>query len=145
MRIVFNYVKDSDSKWFDLIKTITKIMKTAAKKFFAACEEHEKIYESYFNTIPLEIRFSARMGKATIAQASYYTLSGTLGTKTKQIIGLELSFTHVLKRYSKARLKELVIHEMAHIIDYLIRLNSNHDEPWKRINRLMGGDPTTTV
>jgi len=94
-----------------------------------------------------------------LARKAYREVKITMSSKMRRSAGLALSGilmqnipTNPEIRLSKIIFEkitdeekfETVSHEFAHIVDYYIRQNSNHDEMWQTLHRAMGGNSLRT-
>lgn len=108
--------------------TIARLLETdmdqSIKKFLEIVAMNVKIVESN------------RMTKAAgQAKAMIYR-------NTRQVVleSLTLSLsTKLLSRATKEEVNETILHELAHLIDYVIRGTSNHDAHWLFIVKALGG------
>lgn len=61
------------------------------------------------------------------------------------VFSIDLKFSTCLINKPPRILYETVSHEIAHGIDYLMRGDSFHDEPWRKIHRMLGGSGRTFI
>lgn len=50
-----------------------------------------------------------------------------------------------VKKSSQAKVEEVILHEIAHCLDYMIRGNSFHDDFWRRIAKEIGCSGDTVI
>lgn len=112
-----------------LKKAIKKFVKNAGPGYRTAIRELEKI--------PIELTISRRLKNT-------YGIANT-ETKYKKVKTLLITLTHEIDTYSPKLIYQIVSHELAHCIDFIVRGDSFHDEPWKKIHRIMGGEATTFI
>lgn len=138
MKILFNCHNLKEIKDISLLQRVLTIIQQTLTRFFKHCTKDERALKSWFLKIPLEIHFSRRMGRNMLANATYICKNG-IAKNIVQIKCLKLTISRTASKNSKKKFRDIIIHEIAHLIDYLIRFNSFHDEPWRRLCHLMGG------
>lgn len=52
---------------------------------------------------------------------------------------------HYVQYHNEEQVRDLILHEIAHALDYLIRGESFHDDFWKEIFKKIGGSGSTLV
>jgi len=62
---------------------------------------------------------------------------------TKEV--LEVRFSHVIGTFPKPEFEDVILHEIAHMIDVKTRGYSAHDHVWKQIAKRIGAEPTRTT
>lgn len=134
------FIIDGNSDYVNLEIKLMKVAQRAINKFFKNCGND---YLPHFNKI-LEIPTSICITEnfRRCCGEAFYT--GKVNCPNS-ITELHMTFTHKIERYNKAHTYEIVSHELAHCIDFLIRGDSFHDEPWREIHRLMGGTGETFI
>lgn len=138
MKIQFNCNTLNDVKDIVLLQRVASIIRQSLIRFFKNCTVQERTYEFWFSHIPLEIQFSRKMGKATHATAKYFS-SNKIVKDISHIKFLRLSISRTAFKNGRKKFRDIIIHEIAHLLDYLMRFDSFHDEPWRRLCHLMGG------
>jgi hypothetical protein len=109
----------------------------AEKKFLKNCgPEYDEHLKKIKNT-PIYMNTSEKL----IATYGIATRSDL----TAKIFELSITLTHKIGDYKRPLIYEIVSHELAHCIDFIIRGESFHDEEWRKIHRLMGGTGETGI
>jgi predicted SprT family Zn-dependent metalloprotease len=70
--------------------------------------------------------------KAAVASMTTNKVTGV------RVLKMELGLA-ILNRVTPEQQFEIVSHELAHLLDFALRGDSNHDGVWKRIHKSMGG------
>lgn len=134
------FIIDGNSDYVNLEVKLMKVAERAIRKFLKNCDESYIKYIDRIYTVPVNIRITENFRRC--CGEAFYTGSGKSAEKVEE---LHMTFTHKIARYNKAHIYEIVSHELAHCIDFLIRGDSFHDEPWREIHRLMGGTGETFI
>lgn len=119
-----------------------KFLVRAHKKFSEKSSDIDKFVKALekLESLPIKLEFNEKL-ETTLGFASQrYDSKGRL-------IGFLIELNKSID-YSPARVKyQLVSHEFAHIIDFLIRgsVITAHDEEWAFIHKLMGGTGTRLI
>jgi len=92
--------------------------------------EMREIVQGLANTSYVERKFTRRFGDATIMSRSnqYYRI-------------------RMLKQYRETDYNDYIdtlLHELAHVVDFILRGRSDHSKVWKYIAKVVGATPTAT-
>lgn len=132
-----NFLLDTNGDFFNEKLRILKFAKKSADRFLKNCDDYYDIHMHKILSIPIKISISSRM-------TSTYGLASILD-ESKNIKALEITLTQDIQDFDYHLTYQIVSHELAHCIDFCVRKDSFHDEPWKKIHRYMGGDATTLI
>jgi predicted SprT family Zn-dependent metalloprotease len=107
-----------------------KLCKKATDNFAVNCKNPQHV--ALLNTLKYKIRINTRM-RVAAGRARKILRGGVL------TLIMDLN-QRLLSKASEQEQFQDVSHELAHLLDYAIRGKSGHDEPWKNLHLLMGGD-----
>ena len=84
--------------------------------------------------LPIMFNFKFSNGRVTLGYCNY--AEGEYEIRISK---------HYVRYHSEEKVRDLILHEIAHALDYKIRGETNHDEFWKEIFRRIGGSGETLV
>lgn len=134
------FIIDGNSDYINLEIKLMKVARRAINKFLNNCGNAYDAYIGLIYDIPVNIHTTENFRRC--CGEAFFT---GVSNDPKKITELHMTFTHRIERYNKAHTYEIVSHELAHCVDFLIRGDSFHDEPWRQIHRLMGGTGETFI
>lgn len=132
-------IRETDYHNLILISRIISITDKVLKRMEKVCpfEYRAKFRDLKKRTIFLDINPRIKRFYA------YVTMN--LEHKTDNISSFNAQYAKCLDKESDERLELIIAHETAHLLDFLIRGDSFHDNEWKLICAYMGGQPIKTV
>lgn len=132
------FVISEDPEFFDVKLRMLKHLRRAANKFSNRCESADHILAlSRLSEVPIEISINKKLA-STYGQAFKIPQQG-------KVTGILIELNQAIQYYSPPLIYQIVSHEFAHGIDFLIRGDSFHDAEWAAIHHLMDGHGTTFI
>jgi hypothetical protein len=131
------YTIDPNSPYHQLELNMMRVAVRAEKKFLKNCGPEYAEHIKKIKKTPITIITSEKL-------ISCYGIASKEDL-TSKLFSLSITLTHKIGDYSKALIYEIVSHELAHCIDFIVRGESNHDAPWREIHQLMGGTGHTEI
>lgn len=128
---------DSFDDEFETLIKVTRCINRAFKKFLVNSDGEFVQYMDAFCSIPIYITTNHRLSN-TLGLASYQEINN-------KICLLDIQFINHINRFNNKLLYEVVSHELAHCVDYIIRGKSAHDAEFKRLHRFMKGTGNTCI
>jgi hypothetical protein len=131
------YTIDPNSPYHKMELKMMRVAVRAEKKFLKECGPEYADHIKNIKKTPITIITSEKL-------ISCYGIA-TKQDLTSKLFSLSITLTHKIGDYSKALIYEIVSHELAHCIDFIVRGESYHDEEWRKIHRLCGGTGETEI
>jgi hypothetical protein len=126
MRVVI----DTYSPYYKRQMQVMKLIKKSCDKFYDSQEFDDK-YKLIFKGIPTYISFSTK--------ESVYATANFVEGNHNNIESFQLEISVYTFFLDKKKIYDIISHEIAHCIDFVIRGNSFHDDYWRFIHKEMGG------
>jgi predicted SprT family Zn-dependent metalloprotease len=124
---------DTNYPDFNLNLKMIGVAKKAFQKFETATKSNKdyKIIIENLRSIPVVLKINKNFKRIA------GRMMGVM--ENKALVGLTIEINPLLVEYGNKTTYDVVSHEVAHCIDYVIRGESKHDNQWKYIHKLMGG------
>ena len=131
------YTLDPNSPYHQMELKMMRVAVRAEKKFLKNCGDEYSEHIKAIKSTPITMSTSERL----IANYAYACRSEL----TDEHFQLSITLSHSMQNYNRKLVYEIISHELAHCIDFIVRGESYHDEEWRKIHQLMDGTGNTGI